>query len=745
MAWTLKRLTQLIEEIRWEDATSPKWWVKFARRQVRLYFYIVRETLRDRCMQQAAALTYTTLLSLVPLLAVAFSFFRAFEAFKGVEKSAQEVIFRTVLASPLVEGARQPEGQQYEVPEDMSAQEMLAKADALPRLAGAQEALWLYMEALSRGADPAAVRKGIGSLYFGAPHDVLTRLRELGSAHRRAYADAAGVTIVDPPKEMPAKESVRLYLESVSLPVPAEGEGWVGREDQHPDPETAAAHCQAVAQKLADALVIYAGQIKEETAEAWIEEHGVALEKLGGARLALGRKELEHFDRIKAEAPQAAEASLDKAIEYLRQAALLLERSAEVDLELADALWLADRKEEAREYYRHTSEKGKELAARGLSTTVSEYIGTFAEKAARAGLGAVGILFLVITSVSMLNTIEKTLNDIWQVKDKRPFWNRFTSFCTLIWLGPALLGVSILARESLADKMEGALGGLPVVGAAFSVVAALGKYVLPFAMVWLLLTGMYKFLPNTRVRFRAAAWGAFLATVFIQLARPTYGLYVSHAIKYEKIYGSLGAVPIFLLWLWVLWLLVLFGAEVAFTVQNVSLLRFQDRLRRLSNLFIDRYLAVRIMLYVARELWASGRPMSVEKLAETLHMPPEEALDSASRLVKLGLLTPVGEQLDEFHPAKALSKLTVMEVLSITDRFRRDSRSTHLQDKPYEDSLEEIFRTVIASQDQALRDATFRDLLESCAGKVAETGAPDTGEAKAEDAAETDEEYESDD
>ena len=189
---------------------------------------------------------------------------------------------------------------------------------------------------------------------------------------------------------------------------------------------------------------------------------------------------------------------------------------------------------------------------------------------------------------------------------------------------------------------------------------------------------------------------------------------MTRAIKYQKIYGSLGVFPIFLLWIWVLWVLVLFGAEVAFTVQNIGLLRFQDRQHRLSRLFIDRYLAARIMMYVARNFWDTGQPMEVKDLAETLSIPPEEASDAARRLVLLGLLTPVGEEMDAFHPGKDLSRLTVGEVLSITDRFRGDSRSSKSEDCPYESKLEEVFHRVIASQREALEDMTFRDLMEQC-------------------------------
>ena len=86
------RLKEWAESVRWEDATELSWWVKLVRSQARLYFYILRELVRDRCLQQAAALTFTTLLSLVPLLAVAFSLYRSFAGIEGVADRAQDAI-----------------------------------------------------------------------------------------------------------------------------------------------------------------------------------------------------------------------------------------------------------------------------------------------------------------------------------------------------------------------------------------------------------------------------------------------------------------------------------------------------------------------------------------------------------------------------------------------------------------------------------------------------------------------------
>jgi DNA-binding IscR family transcriptional regulator len=106
--------------------------------------------------------------------------------------------------------------------------------------------------------------------------------------------------------------------------------------------------------------------------------------------------------------------------------------------------------------------------------------------------------------------------------------------------------------------------------------------------------------------------------------------------------------------------------------------------------------------------------MDIDRLAETLQIPVEEATDAARRLIRLGYLTPIGEEREAVHPARDLSNLTVMEILSITDQFRDDSRSTKREDCPYEGTLEKVFNDVIHAQKNALEGLTFADLMRRC-------------------------------
>jgi len=739
-----KWLLDMIEEVRWGEAADPSRWVKFVRRQVRLYFYILRELVRNRYPQQAAALTFTTLLSLVPLLAVAFSFFRGFAALEGVETRAQDAIFRTLLAGPLLERQTHAASERELPPEDparlagMSAEQLLAEADRRPRSAAVGQTLRLYVRALNLGAEAPAVRRGMSTLRLSAVPDLRQVLAGMEGRAQERYLQAAGCGPPARPLRGAALEAAEegfqsalrlrrsgLGEEALQAVLEAEARGYCSAATRQAvaemhearaaelDPPEAVPQYRAALLAYCDSLVL-ATRLPREKMPSSASRHEAAVDALGRALADLGRRDAARYEALSDRTTPEAEQALQKAAQELSEAASLLVHSSEVRGELGKLYQTAGRSEEAARAYQVAFETSREVAARGISVAVVDHIRAFMEKVGRLEIGILGVVFLLVTATSLFNTIEKTLNQIWQVTERRPFWGKFTSFCTLIWLGPALIGTSIWAQERLGGYVVSRLGDLVVLGDLVRVAAAAGERLLPFLATWFVLVVLYKFLPYTRVKLSSVAWGAFLSALLVTAAKPLFGFYMLHAVRYEKIYGSLGAVPIFLLWVWLLWMIVLFGAEVAFAIQNIGLLQYRDKLHQLSRVFIDRHLAARTMMYVAREFWETGRPVAAQRLAEIMQITPEEASDGAVRLVRLGLLTPVGDERNEFHPARDLSRLRLSEVLSVTDRFRDESRSARPEDRVYEEKLEGAFRAAIRAQDDALHDMTFRDLLLEC-------------------------------
>lgn len=186
---------------------------------------------------------------------------------------------------------------------------------------------------------------------------------------------------------------------------------------------------------------------------------------------------------------------------------------------------------------------------------VQQHLNQFVERSAE--LTSAGTLFLIITALLLMLTIERSLNRIWRVAKPRGITGRLLTYWSVLTLGPLLMGASLALTSYLAalpllapEAMRGVLQEFFLNITPF-LVALIG-----FALVFLVV-------PNRRVRLGHALAGAFLSAVLFELAKRGFVLYLTHFPTYEKLYGALAAVPIFLVWIYVSWVVVLLGASVA--------------------------------------------------------------------------------------------------------------------------------------------------------------------------------------
>jgi membrane protein len=180
--------------------------------------------------------------------------------------------------------------------------------------------------------------------------------------------------------------------------------------------------------------------------------------------------------------------------------------------------------------------------------TVQQYIEQFVGNTST--LTGAGSLFLVITSLLLMQSIETNMNRIWQVRSKRSISNRLVMYWSVLTLGPIMMGGSIVLSSYLSILPFSQAGGLLL-------------KLTPFLVALLAFTLLYTVVPNRRVRPRYALIGALGATVLFELAKSGFVWYVTTFPTYTKLYGTLAAIPIFLVWIYVAWLITLLGAVVA--------------------------------------------------------------------------------------------------------------------------------------------------------------------------------------
>ncbi len=186
------------------------------------------------------------------------------------------------------------------------------------------------------------------------------------------------------------------------------------------------------------------------------------------------------------------------------------------------------------------------------SAVVTRQISAFAAKASE--LTRVGIAFVVVTSLLLMHTVDSALHRIFRVRRRRPLLRRLLVYMAVMTFGPALIGVGLWMTSSLVMYSFGLLD-----------LNEKGKAVLrllPFGFTWIALTLVYLLMPNRQVGIVRAATGGMIAGVMFEFAKRGFGLYVSHFPAYTMIYGAFAVFPLALLWMYVSWVLVLFGATM---------------------------------------------------------------------------------------------------------------------------------------------------------------------------------------
>ena len=174
-------------------------------------------------------------------------------------------------------------------------------------------------------------------------------------------------------------------------------------------------------------------------------------------------------------------------------------------------------------------------------------------------MSMMGIGSLIIIALLLISTIDQTINRIWRCTNKRSKVQAFTTYLTILSLGPIIIGGSIALSSYLFSvvKMEGFL--------------SIGQQILsvmPFIFAWLAFAGVYTLVPHQRVSFRYALIGGFVAALLFNFATDLFSLYITNFPSQQIIYGALAVIPIMFVWIYFSWLIVLIGAEVTSTLEE---------------------------------------------------------------------------------------------------------------------------------------------------------------------------------
>jgi membrane protein len=272
------------------------------------------------------------------------------------------------------------------------------------------------------------------------------------------------------------------------------------------------------------------------------------------------------------------------------------------------------------------------LVPDGIAKPVLGALTQFAGKANR--LGTVGLAVLGLTAVAMMLTIDRTLNAIWRVRTPRPIAQRVLVYWAAVTLGPLLLGVSLSLTSYAISASRGFVGAMP--GGVSLLLNTIEFLLLAGGMA-----GLFHYVPNTHVRWRHAIAGGLFVSIGFEVAKKALGWYLGEVPTYAMVYGAFATVPIFLVWIYLGWVIVLLGAVIAAYAPSL-----QMRVKRWPDTPGARLrLAVEVLRELAKARVQAARGRSLGEIAETLRTDPLQiepiletlvALDWAGRLDEPG-------------------------------------------------------------------------------------------------------------
>ncbi len=310
----------------------------------------------------------------------------------------------------------------------------------------------------------------------------------------------------------------------------------------------------------------------------------------------------------------------------------------------------------------------RELLPPQIAVTTLRYLNDFTAKA--TGLTAFGLLFLIVTALLMILTVDRALNDIWNVRQRRGLVARVLVYWALLTLAPLVIGASLSATSYLLSTSGTTLAE------SQGVLRALLD-VLPFVLGGLALSTLYVIVPNRRVLWRDALIGAFVASLIGELISQGFGVYIK-AGTLTGIYGAFSALPLFLLWVYFSWFALLFGAAIAATLPMLRATRFADE-RRAGNRFLTALALLRVLLKARLQGENDGR-VALDTLARSVRTFPDQAERLLSDLEKLGYVALLdGGNADRWLLTCDVDKVTLRPAFA---RFAVDPTNTLLAAQP---------------------------------------------------------------
>jgi membrane protein len=320
-------------------------------------------------------------------------------------------------------------------------------------------------------------------------------------------------------------------------------------------------------------------------------------------------------------------------------------------------------------------------------------------------LGGISLAFFIYTAISMVQKVEESFNYVWYVAKRRSFARRFTEYMVVMLIGPVII---VIALGMIASLKSNTIIQFFMNSEFFGpVFVATGKLT-PYLLVTGVFTFVYIYMPNTRVRFRSALVGGVAGGTIWATLSVIFATFVVFSARTQLIYSGFAVAIITLIWLYLNWLVLLIGAQLAFYHQNPAFLRIGRREPRLSNAMRER-LALNIMMLVGQAFRAGEKStVTTESVARKLRIPSITLTPVIAALETEGLLT--STETEDLLPGREMSRIRLADVIGVV---RDHGETGSYRDPKWAQPIDGIGDKVDAAVAATIGDQTLADLLDA--------------------------------
>jgi membrane protein len=334
---------------------------------------------------------------------------------------------------------------------------------------------------------------------------------------------------------------------------------------------------------------------------------------------------------------------------------------------------------------------------------ISSQLFDMVDKVNGSVVGGIGVAFFLWTAVSTVQKVESSFNYVWYVTKPRSLARRFTEYLVVLLVGPVAIAtaftmIGALSSNSIVSRLE----ELPGIAEMFLIV---GKF-LPYLMVSAVFTFLYMFMPNTRVRFTSALVGGLAGGIMWATMGVIFTTFVLTSVRTLAVYATFAIGIVSLIWLYLNWLILLIGAQLAFYHQNPVFLRIGRQVPRLSNSMRER-LVLNIMTLVGRAFREPKKGVAAVDLSNRLNIPAIALVPLIEALEQAGLLITTENEM--LFPGREPSHIRLNDILKVV---REEGETGSYRDPTWSPVVESLGNKLDLAVSAVVENGTLAELLD---------------------------------